>query len=174
MAVTGAAIAANQKAGGKPAQRVGAYIKAHWKELLALVLAAIPALFIVFHSGARKTAGQVLTLSPSTPPIGDSSSAIPPPSTSTSSPAPAVAAAVATAVAAPVNAAKAVSGSASSGAVSANGSNPTKAPNIPKTGPSTLPPTHLAIRPTASTITRPIQVLPTPTSPLKRGGPVIL
>ncbi len=172
MAVTGAAIAANQKAGGKPAQRVGAYIKAHWKELLALVLAAIPALFIVFHSGARKTAGQVLTLSPSTPPIGDNSSAIPPPSTS--NPAPPVAAAVAAAVAAPVNAVKAVSGSARNGAVSENGSNPTKAPRIPKTGDSTAPPTHLPIRPTASTIARPIQVLPTPTSPLKRGGPVIL
>lgn len=63
MAVTGAAIAANQ-ASGNPAKRVGAYMKAHWKELLALVLAAIPALFILFHAGARKQAQQILTLAP--------------------------------------------------------------------------------------------------------------
>jgi hypothetical protein len=63
VAVTGAAIAANQ-ASGNPAKRVGAYMKAHWKELLALVLAAIPALFIVFHSGARKTAQQLVTRPP--------------------------------------------------------------------------------------------------------------
>jgi len=63
VAVTGAAIAANQ-ASGNPAKRVGAYMKAHWKELLALVLAAIPALFILFHAGARKQAQQILTLAP--------------------------------------------------------------------------------------------------------------
>ncbi len=65
MAVTGAAIAAKQ-AGGNPIKRVGAYIRAHWKELLALTLAAIPALFLVFHAGARKQAQEILTL----PPLG--------------------------------------------------------------------------------------------------------
>jgi len=65
VAVTGAAIAA--KAGGGPAvKRVGAYVKAHWKELLALTFAAIPAIFILLHTGARKAVQQTLTL----PPLG--------------------------------------------------------------------------------------------------------
>jgi hypothetical protein len=42
----------------KKVKGVGPYIRAHWKELLALVLAAIPALFIVFHKGAQQAAMQ--------------------------------------------------------------------------------------------------------------------
>lgn len=38
----------------------GPYVRAHWKELLALVLAAIPALFIVFHQGTRQAAQQAM------------------------------------------------------------------------------------------------------------------
>jgi len=110
VAITGAAIAAKQ-AGGNPVKRVGAYIKAHWKELLALVLAAIPALFIVFHTGARKAAQQTLTMPPlgTGAPAGDSSTAL-------SSPAAAVAAPVAAAVAAATG--------ASNGSTSVNGYNP--------------------------------------------------
>jgi hypothetical protein len=132
MAVTGAAIVANQKAGGKPARRVGAYIKAHWKELLALVLAAIPALFILFSVGARKQAHSIATLSPT----GAAGSSAP----STSDPAAAVAA-----VAAPVTAAVAAVKSVVTGstpASSTNGYNPTKAatPTTNRTTTSTLPP----------------------------------
>jgi hypothetical protein len=42
-------------------KRLGAYAKAHWKELLALTLAAIPAAFILFHKGARQTAQQAIS-----------------------------------------------------------------------------------------------------------------
>ncbi len=64
MAVTAAAIAAKEKGGGH-FHRVGAYIKAHWKELLALALAAIPALFIIMNWGSsRKTAQGIVTLQP--------------------------------------------------------------------------------------------------------------
>jgi hypothetical protein len=87
VAVTGAAIAA--KAAGKSRlQRAGAYVRAHWKELLALLLAAIPAAFIVFHTGARKQAQSILTLPPlgaATPGGADASSAITP-AVNTSSP----------------------------------------------------------------------------------------
>jgi len=97
MALTGAAIVA-KTAGKNRLQRVGAYARAHWKELLALLLAAIPAAFIVFHTGARKQAQSILTLPPlgaATPGGADASSAITPAvkttsaaSTTSSSPSP--------------------------------------------------------------------------------------
>lgn len=58
-ALAGAAIAAEQGAKGKVA-RIRAYMKAHWKELLALTFAAIPALFIVFHKGTQQQVAQAL------------------------------------------------------------------------------------------------------------------
>jgi len=97
MAVAGAAIVA-KAAGKNRLQRVGAYARAHWKELLALLLAAIPAAFIVFHSGARKQAQSILTLPPlgaAVPGGADASTAITPAlnttspaSTTSSSPSP--------------------------------------------------------------------------------------
>ena len=53
MAVTGAAVAAAHE-GGSRLKRAGMYLKAHWKELLALVLAAIPAAYIVFHKSTQQ------------------------------------------------------------------------------------------------------------------------
>ena len=40
--------------GGSRLKRAGMYLKAHWKELLALVLAAIPAAYIVFHKSTQQ------------------------------------------------------------------------------------------------------------------------
>lgn len=75
MAVTGAAVASRTEGG----HRVTNYIKAHWKELLALVLAAIPALFIIFTLTGRKAAQQTITLAPngSAPSGADVGSTIP-------------------------------------------------------------------------------------------------
>jgi len=55
------AIAAG-RGGGKGVRN---YLKAHWKELLALTLAAIPAVWIISNwGGSRKTAASVITLQP--------------------------------------------------------------------------------------------------------------
>jgi len=177
VAITGAAIAAKQ-AGGNPVKRVGAYIKAHWKELLALVLAAIPALFIVFHTGARKAAQQTLTMPPlgTGAPAGDSSTAM-------SSPAAAVAAPVAAAAAA-------VTGSNNSG-TSVNGYNPISVtapdkgtvplpakkvsmPTPPPAPPTTGRGTRLAAALTAAPPPVPPPVPPVPPAPVRRrlGGPL--
>jgi hypothetical protein len=50
-------------AGGAPKtrlKRLGAYARAHWKELLALGLAAIPAAFLLFHKGTQQAAQTAL------------------------------------------------------------------------------------------------------------------
>lgn len=133
--VTGAAIAEKQSHGSH-LKRAGAYVKAHWKELLALVLAAIPALFIVLHPGARKAAQSVLTLSPdgsSSTAGADPSSTISP--VSSGSGAAAAAGAAASAVAGAV--ASAVKPAAKT-ATSTNGYNPTSA-KAPPTAPSIGP-----------------------------------
>jgi len=41
--------------------RLGAYMRAHWKELLAITLAAIPVAFILFHKGTQKAAQQAIS-----------------------------------------------------------------------------------------------------------------
>lgn len=79
--VAGAVIAANQ-GGGSKLRRIRAYLKAHWKELLALTFAAIPALFIVFHKPARDAATKTISYPASLfgPPGGGSPGAPPGPS----------------------------------------------------------------------------------------------
>jgi hypothetical protein len=64
--------------------RAETYGKAHWKELTALALAAIPALFLLFHKGARQAAGNAITYIPAqfgggSASSGDTSSSKPPP-----------------------------------------------------------------------------------------------
>jgi hypothetical protein len=40
---------------------LGAYARAHWKELLAIGLAAIPAAFLLFHKGTQQAAQQAIS-----------------------------------------------------------------------------------------------------------------
>lgn len=47
------------KAGGL--KRVGAWARVHWKELLAIGLAAIPAAFLLFHKGTQQAATTALS-----------------------------------------------------------------------------------------------------------------
>jgi hypothetical protein len=61
---------ADAKPKGTRLSRLFPYLRAHWKELLALTLAAIPVLFIALHRPTRQAAQQVLTL-----PGGDAASA---------------------------------------------------------------------------------------------------
>jgi hypothetical protein len=42
-------------------KRLGAYARAHWKELLAIGLAAIPAAFLLFHKGTQQAAQQAIS-----------------------------------------------------------------------------------------------------------------
>ena len=48
------------KAGGG-LKRVGAWARIHWKELLAIGLAAIPAAFLLFHKGTQQAATSALS-----------------------------------------------------------------------------------------------------------------
>ena len=45
-------------------ERLQAYAKAHWKELTALGLAAIPAAFLLFHKGTQQAAANAITYIP--------------------------------------------------------------------------------------------------------------
>jgi hypothetical protein len=51
--------------------RALSFVKVHWKETLALVLAAIPAAFVIFHKPTQQAASNLLTYIPAT--FGDAS-----------------------------------------------------------------------------------------------------
>ena len=66
--------------GGSRLKRAGMYLKAHWKELLALVLAAIPAAYIVFHKQTQQAVTAPLQSLLSNVPGGAGSPGVPGPS----------------------------------------------------------------------------------------------
>lgn len=121
----------------KKVKGIRPYLKAHWKELLALVLAAIPAAFIVFHKGARQAAVQAAQPllnavpggagSPGSGPSGggDPGTSIATPSSSSS---------VVTAAQSALGAMTAAP--SSSLGISVNGSNPTRVAVPPKAAPA--------------------------------------
>lgn len=114
--------------------RVEAYGKLHWKELLALVLAAIPAFFLLFHKGTQQAAANAISYIPAAF-AGDSGSATaggpggdpgtqlaPATGTTSSNPITAAVSAVANVI------------SPKPASTSVNGANAVKSPAIPKTG----------------------------------------
>jgi hypothetical protein len=103
--------------------KIEAYGKAHWKELLALVLAAIPAGFLLFHKGTQKAAANVISYIPAA--FGGGSGAA-----SSADPGAALADALSTGPP-----------PSSTLGTSVNGSNPTNTPAIPRTGGSSTPKT---------------------------------
>jgi hypothetical protein len=112
--------------------RIEAYGKAHWKELLALVLAAIPAAFLLFHKGAQQAAANAMTYIPAAFGGGD------PGATPAVDPGAAVAAAAAAPAQAVAAVTQAVTGTpppppSTTLGTSVNGSNPIVSPPIPKT-----------------------------------------
>lgn len=47
-------------------RRIGAYVKQHWKEFLAVSLAAIPVALLLFHKGTQQAASNAITYIPAT------------------------------------------------------------------------------------------------------------
>jgi hypothetical protein len=126
--------------------KIEAYGKAHWKELLALVLAAIPAGFLLFHKTGKQVAANAISYIPAA--FGGSGDVSSPGSSTTASPG--------TLIAGLVSAAPATVGT------SVNGSSTTSSPAIPVTGPPLAakilqpPPPNNPPAPTPVTIANPI------------------